>query len=50
MGAEPSASFILDPREPSGQGPNHSIKPYDEELERLLQIFDDHIETALRAI
>ncbi len=50
MGSEPPTSFILDPRLEAGQGPNHSTKPYDEELDRMMDIFDQRIAAVLAAI
>lgn len=32
------ASFIIDPRLPVGNGPNHSIKTYDEEMQAMYKI------------
>jgi hypothetical protein len=50
MGSAPPVSFILDPRQETGQGPNHSIKSYDEELDRMLDILSQRITAALSAI
>ena len=36
MGGEPLASFVLDPRVPTGNGPNHSIKSYDDDMRAML--------------
>jgi hypothetical protein len=32
IGDVPPVSLAIDPRLPTGQGANHSLKPYDEEL------------------
>jgi hypothetical protein len=44
--AEPSVSLLLDPRLPAGQGPNHSMKPYDEELNAMLRVVQARINQA----
>jgi hypothetical protein len=50
LGSTPPASFILDPRQEPGQGPNHSVLPYDEELDRMLTIFGQGIRVVLAAL
>jgi hypothetical protein len=44
-----TAVFLLDPREPAGDGPNHSTKTYDVEMTTMFQLISDRI-TAAKAL
>lgn len=50
MGSTPLVSFILDPREEPGQGPNHSVEPYDKELDCMLDVVKRRVAGVLVAL
>jgi hypothetical protein len=47
IGSTPPVSFILDPRQEVGQGPNHSVEPWDKELNRMFDVVNRRMTTVL---
>jgi len=47
VGSGPMASFILDPRDPPGNGPNHSVKPYDAEMNLMLALIKRRVSNVI---
>ena len=50
MGSVPPVSFILDPRVHPGNGPNHSVLSYDDEMQAMLDLVDKRVRAAKAAI
>ncbi len=46
VGSDPPVSLVLDPREGTGQGPNHSMYSYNVELQDMLTLISQRIAAA----